>query len=363
MSIIDRFIARTFLASYMILLGVGIGLYIVADLLVNLDEFIEDADLPPGAVLGTIADYYGSNIPLYFSQLAGPVMALAAAFTLAMMLRNNELTALAAAGVPLQRSAVPILLCSVVLVGLWVVNQEFVIPPLAHKIARSHDDVLGTSTDGVYCAWDANNAILTARRFNARDGVLEKLFIIEPNESGTPSYLVKADLATYDYERRIWRLDVGRRIVMDNRAQTSGLGGRIEPQEVIEHGFTLSPDDLVLRQGSQWASLLSLRQMNGLIHGGGFANLPTIVMSRHVRLTRPLLQWILLALAIPFFLSREPISVVAAGGRALLLCGLFFGATFLAHGMIRESSAALVAWMPILGFGPVAVLQMANAKT
>jgi lipopolysaccharide export LptBFGC system permease protein LptF len=142
MSIIDRYVARTFLSGYLILMLVGIGLYTLTDLLVNVDEFAKDETLSLLQVLRLMADYYLCNLPLYYSQLGGPLMAIAAAFTLGMMLRNNELTALVAAGMPLQRLAVPIAACSVLLVAAWMANRELLLPRLAHKIARKHDDVI-----------------------------------------------------------------------------------------------------------------------------------------------------------------------------------------------------------------------------
>ena len=104
--------------------------------------------------------------------------------------------------------------------------------------------------------------------------------------------------------------------------------------------------------------------MNALLRSRNLPNLSTIDMSRHIRLTKPLLFWILMTLALPFFLTREPASVLAAGGRALLVGGLFFGVGFVAHTIVKDESwTAFMAWLPILVFGPIAVLQLANAKT
>ena len=170
MSIIDRHVARAFLSGYLILMLVGVGLYVLTDVLLNADEFTEDTSLPFLEVLRLMGDYYLCNLPLYYSQLGGPLMAIAAAFTLGVMLRNNELTALVAAGMPLQRLAVPLVACSVLLVGIWMANRELLLPKLAHKIARKHDDIVGQRTRNVRCARDNNNAILIADAFFPRQG-------------------------------------------------------------------------------------------------------------------------------------------------------------------------------------------------
>ncbi len=364
MSIIDRYVARTFLSGYVILMLVGIGLYTLTDLLVNIDEFTEDDTLPLVQVLRLMADYYLCNLPLYYSQLGGPLMAIAAAFTLGMMLRNNELTTLVAAGMPLQRLAVPLVACSVLLVGVWMANRELLLPRLAHKIARKHDDVIAQRTSGVHCTRDNNNAILTAVSFQPREKRLERVFIIEPDAEGRPRHLIEADYATYNYERKVWELERGTRRTMYEPLAGEGLGPPIEPQYVDEYPFTLTPEELVLRRNSQWADLLSLKELNALLQGRNLANRPSVNMSRHIRLTQPLLQWVLLLLALPFFLVREPANVMAAGGRALLLTGAFFLVAFVAHGIVKEEAyAGLIAWIPILVFGPLAAVQLANVKT
>lgn len=364
MRVIDRYVFRTFLSGYLILLAVGIGLYILTDLLVNIDEFSEDDTLALPELLRLVADYYVCNLPLYYSQLGGPLMAIAAAFTLGIMLRNNELTPLVAAGVPLQRLVVPLAACSVILVAAWMANRELIMPRLAHKIAREHDDILGKRTEGVQCARDENNAILSAASLSPERGKLTRVFIIEPDSQGNPTHLITADAADYDRETKTWKLERGVRIPMYDPLDQPGLGHAIHRQFIEEYPFTLSPEQLALRRNSQWSDLLSIKQLNALLQSRNLANRPTINMSRHARLTQPLVQWVLLALALPFFLTRQPTNVMAAGGKSLLMAGLFFLMAFVAQSVVKdESNAALITWLPILVFGPVAVLQLANVKT
>lgn len=367
MSIIDRYIARTFISGYVILMLVGIGLYILTDMLLNADEFAKDQSLPFTTVLSLMADFYLCNLPLYYSQLGGPLMTIAAAFTVAMLLRNNELTALVAAGVPLQRLLVPLLTCSVLLVAAWVTNRELILPRLAHKVARKHDDIVGRRTHGVQCARDARNAILTADLFDPRLGRLEGVSIIEPDENHHPCNLIQADAAVYDPDRRVWLLERGIRIVMRELRGLEGFGSELQREYLREYNFTLSPEELVLRRDAQWADLLSLNQLTALLQSPNLPNRRAVDMTRHIRLTQPLLQWILLLLAVPYFLVREPANVMAAGGKALLLTGGFYLVAFIAHGDVlagkNETVAALISWIPILFFGPIAMVHVANVKT
>ncbi|MFO0837992.1 MAG: LptF/LptG family permease [Phycisphaerae bacterium] len=365
MTIIDRYVSRAFLSSYAILLVVGIGMYVLFDILANIDEFTATTGMPTGRIVGLMVDYYGHNLPLYFSQLAGPVMAIAAAFTLGAMLRNNELTSLVASGLPLPRVAAPIAVCSVLLIALWVANRELVIPRYAEEISRTYGDVMGRNVGGVNCIRDDQNSIVTALRLYAGEGRMYHVYAVESDADGNARALIEADSATYDAERRLWALDRGRRIPLDALPTTpSPLGEALHSDPIDSLRFDLTPGELLLRQGTQWSDLLSLRQMNELLRSPSISIRPAIVSARHIRLTQPVLQLLLVLLATPFFLQRAPTNVVAAGGRALLVCGVFFGLAFAVHAIeVGEQWTATAAWIPILIFAPVAVLMLSNVET
>ena len=364
MTTLDRYLVRSFLGSYVTLLLVGIGLYVFSDVIVNLDEYTNIPNVTALGVLRKIADFHGYKLPLYFHQLGGVTMAVAAAFACAMMLRHNELTPLISSGVPLQRLTVPILGSSLILVILWLVNSEVVMPSLATRIARRYDDFSDTAQTQVLCVRDDRGAILKAGELHARQGWLRTVYIIAPDESGHPTHLIRADAAWYDPARQTWRLERGARLVaeMDTASPELGVGVRWEPLD--EYPFTLTPAQVQLRQSSQWAELMSFRQMNRLLQARGLPNLPAVARARDIRFYQPLLMWIMILLAVPFFLTREPVNVLVAGGKALLLTGACFGFTFLAHSSSTESAyAGLAAALPVFVFGPIALVHLANMKT
>ncbi|MBN2130020.1 MAG: hypothetical protein JW741_11015, partial [Sedimentisphaerales bacterium] len=85
MKILDRYIAKSFLIGYAISFCVLIGLRVIIDLFVNLDEFAEQADQGVWAVVQNIVTYYGLNTTLYFRDIAGVIIVVAAAFSLGKM--------------------------------------------------------------------------------------------------------------------------------------------------------------------------------------------------------------------------------------------------------------------------------------
>lgn len=159
MKILDRYIAKNFLYGYFIALFIMIGMFLAIDLFMNLDEFSEmlDAVDPATGVHYTMTDvtlytirFYGIRCCLWFKDMAGMIIVIAAVFSLTRMTRNNELVAVMASGMSLKRILAPILLLSVLLTGLMVADQEWLVPKHAYELTRKHDDF---ANDEAYSIW------------------------------------------------------------------------------------------------------------------------------------------------------------------------------------------------------------------
>src|SRR5688572_29838989 len=175
MKILDRYVLVSFLKNYLISFMVLIGLYIVLDMVFNFDELAEPQ--VKGAVGGMtsvlttmrgIGDYYFYKTFQIFVHLSGIIPVVAAAFTLIRLARFNELTASLAAGVPLLRTAMPIIIAAMVLNVLLVVDQELLIPGMIPKLTRKHDDIAQTSGQSfrVAAMQDESNGLLNVARYH-----------------------------------------------------------------------------------------------------------------------------------------------------------------------------------------------------
>jgi len=90
MKILDRYVAKNFIIGYIIAFCVLLGMRIIIDLFVNIDEFVENVDnLGRGGVFVHILQYYGFQSALYFRDFAGMITVVAAVFSLARMTRNT----------------------------------------------------------------------------------------------------------------------------------------------------------------------------------------------------------------------------------------------------------------------------------
>src|SRR5437016_476098 len=211
MKILDRYVLVSFLKNYLISFMVLIGLYIVLDMVFNFDELAEVQNRATAGgvasvllLLRSIGDYYFFQTFKIFVHLSGIIPIVAAAFTLIRMTRFNELTASLAAGVPLLRTAMPIILAAMALNVLLVVDQELLIPQMIPKLVRKHDELQqqGLRTFAVRAMQDESSGLLNVARYHpGRENSqpwMEVVDVIERDEQSLPIAHILADKAEWD---------------------------------------------------------------------------------------------------------------------------------------------------------------------
>ncbi len=180
---LDRYVLRGFLYSYLLCFVILMGMRIISDLFINMDEFAE-ADLPWLEMVQYVGGYYLYNSLVYFRELGGIILAAAAAFSLARMNHTNELTAILASGVSLHRVLWPVVLLGVLLSGLSVINQEVLIPGAKDKLVRDRDDVPGTQTFPVSLPSDSDRNVWFSKQFSlAENAMIHPMVIARDSES------------------------------------------------------------------------------------------------------------------------------------------------------------------------------------
>jgi len=360
---LDGYILRSFGVNYAISLCALIGLYITLHLFFNLDEFVEGS---PGFLqsLANIAGYYGYNVFLYFAQTSGVITLFAATCTLARMQKANELVACLATGTSLFRVAAPVIVAGVLTNGLWIVDQEIIIPRLAAKLARDPDDVEGNRTRALWFVKDRNRALLLADQFFPAEQTMFKMIVLERDQDAHMTAVISADRAVWDAAAGGWRLTRGVRSRPAGDLQAGFSSGETVLREHVDlYTSDLGPEELVLRQASQWKNFLSLAQLNDL-QTSDYVDPGEVQRIRHARFAAPFVNLLWLLLGLPFFLVREPMSVLEQAAKCLLNCGLAFVVNFLAANLAGNSVyPALPAWVPIMVFAPLSVVYLDSIKT
>ncbi|MHC4572770.1 MAG: LptF/LptG family permease [Planctomycetota bacterium] len=365
MKILDKYVAKNFLIGYCIAFCVLIGLRIIIDLFVSLDEFTEHADLGALAVLGNILSYYGLNSTLYFRDFAGMITVVAATFSLGKMVRSNEFVAMMASGVSLKRVIASIILLSILLTTLLVViDQEFLIPPLGDKLVRDKDDIPGQESFTVRFVTDGNGSLIFAQTFDVGTATLHKPAILTRRKpADSPVWEVtgwiSAEKATYNPETGKWELVKGRLIEKD---PNKGV------QAIASYPSDISPKDIPLRRKSEYKTLLSWSQLAALQAQGTKKDLAQLYSQKHFRVTDPIINLAMLMVCLPILVCRDPKSMKSAVTVSFAMVGLCLITTFVCKMLATEAVLQRVrpelwAWLPVFVFLPIAFIELDSMKT
>jgi lipopolysaccharide export LptBFGC system permease protein LptF len=385
MKILDRYVISSFLKNYLLSFMILVGLYVVLDMLFNFDDLmaIQTKSGYSGTetivpLLKTIADYYFYQIFLFFVQLSGIIPIVAAAFTLMRMSRQNELSAILSAGVPLLRVALPIIIAAVVLNALLLVDQELVIPQMIPKLVRSHNEAgqaMGSAFQIQSMQDEHHNLLLAAKYYpDPQHPYMREVTIIERDENLLPVAQVTAERADWEPAgggtndtTGQWRLT--------NAMRVSGLqpGGRQAVDRDYDQPYNggVTPEDVSLYRNADYVNLLSTEKINQMLVRQINYGANQLLRVKHTRFTQPLINIILLLLAIPCVLTREPGRLKSAAMKCLILSGLCLGTVFLCTMVAgrppnpdwADRWPAVMAWVPIILFGPVAVWLLDRVET
>ena len=382
MKILDRYVTSSFIKNYILSFMILVGLYVVLDMLFNFDDLItiqnkagqatSDAVWP---VLARIGDYYFYQIFLFFVQLSGIIPIVAAAFTLMRMSRQNELSAILSAGVPLLKLVRPIIIAAIVLNALMVVDQELVIPGMIPKLLRNHNEAgqSSTNTFGISSMQDADRNILLAAKYipDPAHPIMQEITIIRRNEEYMPTAQITA-------ERADWQGDEkgGGQWNLTNARLVTGLepGGKPKISAYTQpYTGNITPEEIALYRSNSFVNLLSTERVNQLLDPKRSASYGAnqLLRVKHSRITQPIMNIIMLLLAIPCVLTREPGKLKSAAFKCLVLSGLCMGSIFLCAMLasqppkpeLADRWPALMAFLPVIIFGPLAVFLLDRVET
>lgn len=371
MRLIDRYIAMRFFSNFLLLFGLLFVFVISIDVIVQFDEFSEAAAREASAhgrsyplvLVHAILEFHGPRIFQFYAFMVGIVGVAAAGFTIAQMHRAKELVAIMAAGVSLRRVAVIVLSAEASLVAVQLIDQEFLLPRLAPMLVRQHQEILRPSVDtfSVPLTRDASNNLLRARSLDPSAGKATGLLILVRTEDGPALERITASSGQWDSTSKAWILKNGVRIVASANVEP---GMSMTTRSTVTRFETdLSPQRLLTRRSLQFAQLLSSAHLTSMASSGGVdqSRLTRVVFGRY---SGAFVNLLVLALALPFFLMREPANMLIQSMKAsAVVLPVLIGSIALMSMKLPGLSPAVGAFLPVIVLLPVAFGRVAFLKT
>ncbi|WP_437205750.1 LptF/LptG family permease [Planctomicrobium sp. SH664] len=366
MNTFDRYLLARYLHVAMVFVIASLGLFVVVDGFMNLDEHQQNA--AGKGSLGLLL-FMGEHY-LYRSadilDLAGPtIMVLSAMSALALMLKSGEIHPLLAAGVPTYRLTLSLIIGMFLVNVLLIANQELVLPAIAPHLQADRGRKASDAQE-VQPQYDSRRVYIAGTGIIPLKRELQNPeFVLPQPELATSRLSIRAQTATYfppgADPRGGWLLKgitspvddnlltaEGRELIIPQRGGTDlFIVSSLPMDQLVRHAANhrlVKTTDLFRRLQQPTGSLFSRRSLLVHLHG---------------RLTRPLLAIIGLYVVIPLIIRRERMSVMQQVTNiavcAAVLGGVFgisLGAQFLGQsGLLKPEQAV---WGPLIFGGGVA---------
>ncbi len=371
MKTIDRYVCRNFLFSYLVVLAGFLGLAIVIDASMKLDEFLElvpanlTAPARVGRLLAVMGNWYLVQVPLFFRLLMPIITVLAAVVTVVMMKRRNEFVPLMASGVSVYRALGPVVVLALVMSFLGAANQEVLLPRLAHRLLRAPDDPRGERPAKLAQAYsDSQERGISAESYTPATRTLNRVHIQGPALDGARGDVtIAAERAVWLDTERAWRLEDGWmvRAAGTETQPVKELFGPGQRMPSLLFCTSLRPEDV--DRPTAWVALASAADLMERLSAR--PDKQRLRVELHSRYVVPLNAIILLLLGLPLILMQESKSVIVGLGMGLLICLAYLGVQFVSQqmGTSGRIAPALAVWLPIFIFGPVAIILFDSIRT
>ncbi len=287
--IIDRYIFRKFLGTFLFCLFLIITIAVVFDFAEKIDNFME-REAPVRAI---IFDYYLNYIP-YFSTLFAPLFVfIAVIFFTSKMAANTEIIAILNSGMSFRRMMYPYFLASLIIAIFIFLLTNFVIPQANSKRMVFEDRYYRPSAArrmpvmnlhrqvfrNVYIYLESFNPIsLTGRNFT-----LEQF-----DDSGRLQSKLNGNMVRYDTATNKWSVMTYYIRKIDGNEETIIKGDRIDTT------LTIKPNDFSRVPGFE--GTMTYRELNDYIDQlqlQGSDELKVFLIEKHKRIANPFAVFIL----------------------------------------------------------------------
>jgi lipopolysaccharide export system permease protein len=364
--LLDRQLFFSYLQSYVICLVSMLSLFIIVDLFANLDNIAEN-HRGLGNMFAFIFVYYSAKVAMIFDRLSESIVLMAAMFTVAWMQRNNEILPLLSAGVSTRRIVRPVLVAASVMVGVAVLNQEFVLPTIDPLLIEQKDT--SDKEIAVKGGMESNKISISGMTAKKSTLTIRNFAVVFPNGDGWEGIPnLQAQEAHYLPEdkspdgRKCWQLVGTRPPTIANIPRPDILTNPVEGKYYL---YVKEIDFEAATRPKNWEMYVPTWQLLEEMGKVEYSRRQGIAVLFHTRLTRPILGVLLVFMGLSVILRDQNRNLFVNVGQSLILCVGFFLASFVCRflGDHGEFAPMVAAWLPVLVFGPLSFVMFDAVHT
>ncbi len=315
---LDRYILHSFLYALVMALLAFIAIFVILDLFEKLDDFL-DRDVPVAIIL----HYYVYRIPEILLLMLPVGMLLASLFSLGAFARNNEFTAVIAAGISMRRTLAPVLLVSFVISAAALLLGEAIAPPAAERVNKIKEEVIkpgsrraGRTRSNLSFLGDEGRLFWIGRLEPAL-GRVENI-VIQRLVGNTLVERLDAEEGTW--EEGVWTFRNGyyRRFTGESLVEAAPFSERIE-REIGE-----TPEDLAkIQKNSMQMSYRELSDHIDRLESGG-ADVQKEKVDLHMKIAFPFTSFLIVLLGSPLAALLNRSGNALGFTLALMICFVYY---------------------------------------
>ncbi|HNW39113.1 MAG TPA: LPS export ABC transporter permease LptG [Candidatus Omnitrophota bacterium] len=326
MRILDRYILKSVISIFISCIFVFLFLYVVIDLLSNLDEILKHQ-----ATFTLLVRYYITYLPIMFVQVSPFACLLSTVYTFGKLNHNNEIIAMRSSGLSIFEIARNALIFGFLIsLAVFWVSDRFV--PVAsaenQKIkiqieegtnknkSKKNESITNLTLYGL------RNRLFFISKFSPATKTMEGITILEQDENQN---LTKKVIATKGvYQDGLWKFYQSITYQFDNNGQVID-----EPNYLEEEIMSIPETPENLSSLRQKPEQMNIRQMQDYIwilsKSGATTVIRNLKVDLYQRFISPFTSIIIILLGIPFsLLMRKRATGMSAIGVSIMVGFLYY---------------------------------------
>ncbi|MBN1903393.1 LptF/LptG family permease [Candidatus Sumerlaeota bacterium] len=360
MKIIDRYILREYLYSFIGVIFICAIVLLVYMLIENYEEILKNNPETRYVVL-----YFLYSLPYNLTQVVPLAVAIAILYTIGQMARHNELIAIVAAGISTKRVSSPIILSTLGICWLTLIFNELVVPGCQERAGyiekafiEGKGEKILTRNKEIFVKGKGQRFYIM-ETFDSRTKIMTNPSVIDLNASGSSLAMrVDADKAQLIEESegggRFWRFENARRWIYDR----SGMLSRYEKfDEPINLNMEEDLDKFLSnRKKPEEMNIFELRKYVNILQNRG-ESVEFYKTDYHLKMAFPFASLIIALICYCFAIRIESRNLVLGYALGITSSIAFYAFTALTqalgHHLIFPPIVA--GWTPNILFGAIGI--------
>jgi lipopolysaccharide export system permease protein len=296
-SILDRYLAAGFVRIFLLSLAVITSLYVTVDFFDRIATLFD-----AGAPILTVLRYFFYKAPLLISRVIGFATLFSTLFSLGMLARTYETTAIRSSGISVQRMALPLIILAIFVCGFSFFWNETLVPVFAHRAQtiyrteikkKQQQSLLGT--DDIWIRGEGS--FINIDRFDTRNGTLDNILLFRLNRDFGLSTIVEIPEAQWTRDK--WQTGPA----VEWELLSNGKMNRRETNIALP--ITETPADLkLLARDAEEFTYFDLQKQIADMKSKGL-DTTFYEVDLQTKLAFPLISPLMVLLAVPFALKRQ----------------------------------------------------------